>query len=97
MKASSQDLRERVLRAVDRGYPRTEIVQFFGISLSTLKRYLKQQREKGGNLTEGLTVFELKDGNVMRRVGIGVGHRSLAAPDAASSSNSLYIGPLMPA
>ena len=47
MKAYSQDLRERVLRAVDQGYPRTEIVQFFGISLSTLKRYLKQQREKG--------------------------------------------------
>ena len=50
-----------------------------------------------GNLTDGLTVFELKDGNVMRRVGIGVGHRSLAAADAASSINSLYIGPLMPA
>ena len=48
-----------------------------------------------GNLTEGLTVFALKDGNVMRRVGIGVGHRSLAAPDAASSINSLYIGPLI--
>ena len=47
MKAYSQDLRERVLRAEDQGYPRTEIVQFFGISLSTLKRYLKQQREKG--------------------------------------------------
>ncbi len=47
MKAYSQDLCERVLRAVDQGYPRAEIVQFFGISLSTLKRYLKQQREEG--------------------------------------------------
>jgi transposase len=47
MKAYSQDLRERVLRAVDQGYPRAEIVQFFGISLSTLKRYLKQRREEG--------------------------------------------------
>jgi transposase len=47
MKAYSQDLRERVLRAVDQGYPRTEIVQLFGISLSTLKRYLKQRREEG--------------------------------------------------
>ena len=37
MKAYSQDLRERVLRAVDDGYPRAEIVQMFGISLSTLK------------------------------------------------------------
>ena len=47
MKAYSQDLRERVLRAVGQGYPRTEIVRFFGISLSTLKRYLKLQREEG--------------------------------------------------
>ncbi len=47
MKAYSQDLRERVLRAVDDGYPRAEIAQMFGISLSTLKRYMKQRREKG--------------------------------------------------
>ncbi len=47
MKAYSQDLRERVLRAVDQGYPRAEIVQLLGISLSTLKRYLKQRREEG--------------------------------------------------
>jgi hypothetical protein len=30
MKASSLDLRERVLRAVDQGYPRAEIVQLIG-------------------------------------------------------------------
>jgi transposase len=47
MKAYSQDLRERILRTVDQEYPRSEIVQFFGISLSTLKRYLKQRREEG--------------------------------------------------
>lgn len=47
MKAYSQDLRERVLRAVDQGRPRAEIVQLFGISLATIKRYLKQRREKG--------------------------------------------------
>jgi transposase len=47
MKAYSQDLRERVLRAVDQGRPRAEIVQLFGISLATLKRYLKQRREEG--------------------------------------------------
>jgi transposase len=47
MKAYSQDVRERVLRAVNHGYPRAEIVQMFGISLSTLKRYIKQQREEG--------------------------------------------------
>lgn len=47
MKAYSQDVRERVLRAVDLGRPRAEIVQLFGISLSTLKRYIKLQREEG--------------------------------------------------
>jgi transposase len=43
MKAYSQDLRERVLRAVDLGRPRAEIVQLFGVSLATIKRYLKQR------------------------------------------------------
>jgi transposase len=47
MKAYSQDLRERVLWAVDQGRPRAEIVQLFGISLATLKRYIKQWREEG--------------------------------------------------
>ncbi len=47
MKAYSQDLRERILRAVDLGRPRAEIVQLFGVSLATIKRYLKQRREKG--------------------------------------------------
>jgi transposase len=47
MKVYSQDLRERVLRAVDLGCPRAEIVHLFGVSLSTIKRYIKQRREKG--------------------------------------------------
>ncbi len=47
MKAYSIDLREHVLRAVDQGHSRAEIVQLFGVSLSTLKRYLKQRREQG--------------------------------------------------
>jgi transposase len=38
MKAYSQDLRERVLHPREQGYPRAEIVQLLGISLSTLKR-----------------------------------------------------------
>lgn len=47
MKAYSQDLRERVLRAVDQGYARNEIIQLFGVSRATIKRYLKQRRETG--------------------------------------------------
>ena len=47
MKAYSLDLREKVLRAVDQGYSRTEIVKLLGVSLATIKRYLKQRRETG--------------------------------------------------
>ncbi len=47
MKAYSQDLRERVLRAVDQGIPRSEIVRVLGVSLATMGRYLKQRREMG--------------------------------------------------
>src|SRR5919205_2127034 len=47
MKAYSLDLRERVLRAVDQGEPRSEIVSMLGVSLATIKRYLKQRRETG--------------------------------------------------
>jgi transposase len=47
MKAYSQDLRERVLRAVDQGMPRSEIVRVLGVSLATIGRYLKQHRETG--------------------------------------------------
>ena len=47
MKAYSQDLRERVLRAVDQGMARSEIVRVFAVSLATIGRYLKQRRETG--------------------------------------------------
>ena len=47
MKAYSLDVRAKVLRAVDQGYPRTEIVKLLGVSLATIKRYLKQRQETG--------------------------------------------------
>lgn len=47
MKAYSVDLRAKVLRAVDQGHPREEIVKLLGVSLATIKRYLKQRRETG--------------------------------------------------
>ena len=47
MKAYSLDLRERVLRAVDQGKPRPEMVKMLGVSLATIKGYLKQRRETG--------------------------------------------------
>jgi transposase len=47
IKPYSQDLRERVLRAVDAGMPRADIVKTFAVSPATIKRYLKQRRETG--------------------------------------------------
>jgi transposase len=45
MNAYSKDLRVRVLEAVDRGLPRKEVSDLFGVSLSTIKRYVKRSRE----------------------------------------------------
>jgi transposase len=44
MNAYSKDLRLRVLEAVDRGLPRTRIAELFGVSLSTIKRYVRRRR-----------------------------------------------------
>lgn len=47
MKAYSQDLREHVIRAIDQGISRTEVIRIFGVSEPTIKRYLKLRRETG--------------------------------------------------
>lgn len=47
MEAYSQDMREHILRAVDQGISRTEIIRIFGVSEPTIKRYLKLRRETG--------------------------------------------------
>ena len=45
MNGYSKDLRLKVLGALDRGTPRREAAGLFGVSLSTIKRYLKRRRE----------------------------------------------------
>ncbi len=45
MNGYSKDLRVRVLGAVDRGTPRREAVGLFGVSLSTIKRWLRRRRD----------------------------------------------------
>lgn len=47
MKAYSEDLRRRVVRAVTIGTPRADVVRQFAVSLPTIKRWLKQHRETG--------------------------------------------------
>ena len=47
MNAYSKDLRLKVLSAIDRGIPRREVQDLFGVSLSTIKRWLKRRRLTG--------------------------------------------------
>jgi transposase len=47
MKAYSQDLRQRVLHAIDAGQSQAVVAQRRSVSIATIKRYLKQRREIG--------------------------------------------------
>jgi transposase len=47
MKAYSQDVRQRLLRAIDAGASQGEVAETFAVSRATIKRYLKQRRETG--------------------------------------------------
>lgn len=47
MNAYSKDLRLKVLDAVDRNVPRKEVVALFGVSASTLKRWLGRRWQTG--------------------------------------------------
>ena len=49
MNAYSKDLRLKALAALERGMPRKEAVGIFGVSLATIKRWLKRRGE-GENL-----------------------------------------------
>jgi transposase len=47
MNAYSKDLRLKTLAAIDRGIPRKEVADLFGVSLSTIKRWLNRRRQTG--------------------------------------------------
>jgi transposase len=54
MNAYSKDLRSKALAALDRGVPRREVQDLFGISRSTIKRWLKRR-----SLTGDVAVHEI--------------------------------------
>lgn len=54
MKAYSQDLRRRVLRAIDQGKSQAEVAETFALSTSTIKRYLQARRESGHVLPKAI-------------------------------------------
>jgi transposase len=47
MNAYSKDLRLKALAAIDRGIPRKEVQDLFGLSRSTIKRWLKRRSLTG--------------------------------------------------
>src|SRR5712691_2999974 len=47
MRAYSPEVRQQVLRAVDEGKSRAQIIDSFQVSRATIKRYVKQRRETG--------------------------------------------------
>jgi transposase len=44
MKAYSEDLRKKILQAVDKGMPKSEAAKTFGVSRSSVKRYAAARR-----------------------------------------------------
>jgi transposase len=48
MRPYSEDLRERVVRAVAIGTPRDEVAATFAVSVPTIERWLRLKRETGG-------------------------------------------------
>ena len=48
MRPYSEDLRWRVVAAVDGGMPREEVARTFAVSRPTIGRWLRQRRETGG-------------------------------------------------
>src|SRR5947209_14223426 len=47
MKAYSQDLRQRLLQTVDEGKTQAQAASLLKVSETTVKRYVRQRREKG--------------------------------------------------
>jgi len=47
MQAYSTDLRTKVVAAIDHGMPRTEAAVVFGVSPSTIKRWLRRRGQTG--------------------------------------------------
>lgn len=79
MKAYSEDLRERVVKAVDQGMSRTEIGRIFGVSSASIKRYLKQRNETGSLAPKVIPGYPPKKIGALQR---GLQTQLEAHPDA---------------
>jgi transposase len=54
MRAYSQDLRQRILQTVDEGKTQAQAACLFKVSETTVKRYVRQRREKGHVLPKSI-------------------------------------------
>ena len=52
MKAYSEDLRQKIVEATERGVSKAQAARLFGVSLSSVKRYVRLAR-RGGSLAPG--------------------------------------------
>lgn len=84
MRAYSQDLRQRILHAVDQGKPRAEISKTFDVSRSTIKRYLKLRRETGDVKPKAIPGRPAKKGAALLT---GLQPQLDAHPDATSEEH----------
>src|SRR5215212_5436866 len=66
MNAYSNDLRSKALAALDRGIPRREVQDLFGVSRSTLKRWLKRRSQTGGVETMKIPGRQAVKGEALR-------------------------------
>jgi len=73
MKAYSEDLRQRIVDAVDQGMSRLEVVRTFQVSLATVKRYLKHRRDIGRLLPKPCLGRPSTKGGARGAVGAAVG------------------------
>jgi len=61
MKAYSEDLRRKIVDVLNRGTPKSEAARLFGVSLSSVKRFARMERE-GGSLAPRKTPEGRREG-----------------------------------
>ena len=66
MKTYSNDLKLRVLAAVDAGNPREEIARTFSVSMPTIKRWPRRRKETGDVEPEPIPGRPLRKGAMLR-------------------------------
>jgi transposase len=88
MRAYSQDVRQRVLRAVDQGHTQAEIAKTFAISVATIKWYLKHRRETGHVEPKAIPGRPATKGEALQ---VGLRAQLEAHPDARLEDHCLLV------